>query len=364
MLGMRRAVRGLVLALALGAVAGCRSAGPADLADLAAQPPLPYSVLVSGGAFVDSASVSDPAPWLARTYRPQGEGDEVLSLEELIGVLRRGRVFVQADQHRAGRAVRQRLAALAGPVPLRDSELQAVLEQARRAGYDLLLVVERLRDGPVEARGVNGQWPITLSVWLLIGLGMVIPDHTYESRAQLHVTLREVQTGRQLYSGLADGGAVDLALVERTDWLGLLQSVVVPPFWVGDDPAAVEAEVRAAASSRLLESMARELKSADVQTRVEQQLPAQVRLSLADGGVTVVVDSRERLAAVRLRRDSVPQDDPGAAAFERQLLASEVEDAAVYRYRASLPRPAGTRFLQVLVQTVTAQAASATLSMQ
>ena len=53
-------------------------------------------------------------------------------------------------------------------------ETAAWLQQVRDEGYDWLLVVEELRDGPVDGQGVNDRWPLTLATWLMLGLGIII----------------------------------------------------------------------------------------------------------------------------------------------------------------------------------------------
>src|SRR5690606_15567341 len=137
---------------------------------------------------------------------------------------------------------------------------------------------------PVEKLGINGQWPITAAVWLMLGLGLVIPDHSFESRANLRVSLHEAQTGTVVHDTVLSGGAVDLSLVERTDFLGLVTSILVPPFWVGDDDRRVENNVRDTATRRLLESTARQLKSVEVSERIDERMPAQVAITARGDG--------------------------------------------------------------------------------
>ncbi|MBM3961083.1 MAG: hypothetical protein FJ306_04170, partial [Planctomycetes bacterium] len=166
--------------------------------------------------------------------------------------------------------------------------MAAYLQQARRDGHDYVLVVERLQDGPVEAQGTNGRWPVTFVTWILLGIGMFNPDQTFESRATLRVTLRDLAAGRTLHDPLLFAGPIDLSLVERTDVWGVLESIVVPPFLVGDDEENVRAAVRATTERRLLSSLVRELKSGAMRQRLRERAAAGIALAVDDGGRRIV----------------------------------------------------------------------------
>ncbi|MEM7203697.1 MAG: hypothetical protein AAF628_25760 [Planctomycetota bacterium] len=351
------------VAMALLATASCRSTSVGDLRDLAAEPPLPYSVLVTGGAFLEFAVGAAEPPPLGRTYRPEEGLAEAVSLEQVRDVLATANVFVQAAGHEVGSPLRQAMADLEGPVGADDTELQRLLSSARSAGHDLLVVVEGLRDAPIVRRGVNGQWPITASVWLLMGLGMLIPDHTYESGAELDLAVRDVYSGRELYTGFIRPGEVDLALIDRTDVWGLISSIIVPPFWVGDDVGAVETKVRDTTTGRLLVSVARSLKSRDVRRQIEAQLPAVLSFTTDGEDALVEVDAAESLSAVRVRSDGTVLDTTAAENFMRELLGSEQQETTRRRwaYRGRLPLAEVGSRLQVSVQTVFGRAASATV---
>ena len=374
----------LATALALLLAAGaCRSTLDTDLPELAARPPLPYSVLLTGGAFVSAAGEDEPGAVLQRTFRGVGvvtgaggasggvngvnggaDHPEAFPLAAIADVLVRGRVFVRIEQDRAGAAARRMLAQSAANAPL-DAGLQQLLRDARAGGHDLLLVVEQLQDGPVEQQGLNGQWPITAITWILAGLGLVIPDHSYESRAALRVSLRDVQTGQLLYLTVLNAGPVNLSLVERTDALGLLQSVVVPPFWVGDDEEKVLANVRGITVQRLLVSLARQVKSVDVQERLKEQSVASVQMHRQAGGLLIQVDARESLSFVRLRLDGESLPDEVVRSFESELLGSaQARDGGVIRYQALYNGPRQGARLQVLLQSVAGRGTSVTLSLE
>jgi len=190
---------------------------------------------------------------------------------------------------------------------------------------------------------------------------MLIPDRTFESRAALRVTLRDLQTGRVLDDPLLTAGPIDLALTERGDVWGILTSILVPPFWVGDDDESVRAAVRETTRRRLLLSLAQSLKSESVRQRLRERSPAS--LSLADGpaGRKLMVDSFEGLSGARLRADDAV-DAAGSERFEQALLASVAIDETTrrYHYEAVLPPGLEGRRVQVLVGTLRGGVASAT----
>lgn len=335
-----------------------------ELSGLAEGPPLDYAVLVTGGAYL----VAEPGrpgtfvgaePAADGAVGPAAAPAEPIPMAAVLDVLQQGRVFhrVHPDEDPAHRRrVQQALQARPG-----DPAMQAFLQDARDRGFDLLLVVEELHDGATETQGINGRWPVTFFTWILLGIGIVIPDHTFESRATLRVTVRDLQTGAVLHDPLLVGGPIELSLTERSDWWGLLSSVLVPPFWVGNDDESLGASVRGVVQRRLLLSLARDLKSESVRQRLRERSAA--RLALVDDGgrPEVVVDVAESLSVARLRGAAdLPAADVGA--FERQLLASMRRDGDRFRYRAPLPAAARGGIVQVLVGTIRGDVASATFA--
>jgi hypothetical protein len=135
-------------------------------------------------------------------------------------------------------------------------------------------------------------------------------------------------------------------------------SIVVPPFWVGDDPESVRLAVRDTTRRRLLLSLVRELKSSSLRQRLRELVPADVALEERADGATVTVRSSESLAIARLRGEGI--DDASADAFVRALLASLRVEGGQYVYAAPLPAAAAGRQVQVLVGTVRGGVASAT----
>jgi hypothetical protein len=324
-----------------------------EVRGLADAPPLDGAVLVTGGAF-----------WVPSAYGggtfagvDAGQG-EAIAIDAVLDVLRRGRVFqrVELDPDPARRR-RLRDQLLSGRP---DDQMLTFLQQARADGFDLLLVVEELQDGPIENQGTNARWPVTFATWILLGVGALIPDRTFESRATLRVTLRELQSGRALYDPLLVAGPVELALTERTDFWGLLSSVLIPPFWVGDDAAAVSAAVRDTTERRLLLSMARELKSESARRRCRERSAASLVLVEADGIARIAVDALEELSVVRLQGAGI--DPAAAAAFAERLLGAVRRDGPRYRYEAILPRLPAASLVQLQVGTLNGSVASATFA--
>ncbi len=351
------------MALAVAQAAGvlllgcCRATESADLPGLAERPPLPWSVLVTGGAFVEPPTHLTDEPQRARTFADTT--GEALELEALAQVLARGRVFVRSQADAQSSAARARIATATQP-----GELQQVMDSARLAGHDYLLVIERVDDGPIEALGVNGQWPITLATWLLVGIGAVIPDHTYESRASLRASLRDAQDGHAVQELLIGTGTVDLSLLERTSVWGWVQSILIPPFWVGDDPPSVLAQVQPIARQRLMFGLAQRLKSVDVADRLVRNQPAAVEMQRVAGGLRLELVAQEAISFLRLRLDDRPFTGAAFDSFHRALLASRMPADRGLRYTAVLSFDARGERLQVLIQTTSGRTGSVTVELR
>lgn len=347
--GRRRLAAGLALALSF---AACQSP-TAELSGLAERPPLDLAVLVTGGAYLERAAGTGTFGADAGDEVAAGAmATEPVAVDELLAVLRQGRVFQRVELDADGHRARAREQLRAGRT---DPELLGFLQTARDQGYDLLLVVEGLQDSPIDAQGINGRWPVTLATWLLLGVGVFIPDHTFESGVTLRVSLRDLQTGATLADSIATAGPVDLSLVERSDTVGLLTSILVPPFWVGDDPVRVAEAVRDVSRRRLLLSLARELKSEPMRQRLRA---AAVAFASLEEPRTVVIDSRESLSAVRLRVPGAELDVAVVAEFEQRLLSSLRREGSRFRYAAELPAVIGNGAVQVLASTLTGNVVS------
>jgi hypothetical protein len=357
-------LRLLALLLLLWPWLGACASPSGELRGLAELPPLDCAALVTGGAFLTTAASGDgtfaaAAADGAGAAAADGAPQEPIPIAAVLEVLQGGGVFqrvaVDPDpEHR--RRVRRQLQAGGG-----SPELLRFLQQARDDGFDVLLVVEQLEDGPIDFQGTNSRWPVTFAAWILLGFGALIPDHTFESRATLRFSVRELPTGRVLHDQLLTAGPIELALLERASVLGILSSILVPPFWVADDREVAGSAVRDVTVRRLLVSLARELKSESVRQRLREQSVASVMLVETARGPLVTVDSLESLAVVRLRRDG-PLEPAAAAAFEQALLGSMTRTGDRHRYEALLPPLSGPAHVQVLVGTIRGGVASATFA--
>ena len=331
--------------------AGCASTAD-ELMGLAERPPLDRAVLVSGGAFY--ASGGSARGTFGGDDGAASAGREAIRFEDIVESLERGGVFQRVAPDRDDA---RRLGLRASLARGDDPAVRAFLRQAREDGFDLLLLVEELQDGPIESQGTNGRWPVTFATWILLGVGAFIPDRTFESTAALRLSFRELQTGREVDSVLLVPGPIDLALTERADWFGLLASLVVPPFWVRDDEATVVRSVRGTTQRRLLLSLVRELKSEVRRRRLSEQEAATVTLEAATPSPRVVVESDETVSVARLVHDGLPE--AVAQGFVDRLLSSRSMQDGRLRYEASLPEEVVGRF-QVRVGTLGGEVASST----
>ena len=355
-----------LLLLSLVWLVGCAGSGAPDPQRLALLPPLPYRIAIGGGAML-ATEQRDPQgaeAWTddeaLRTY--DGREIEPVSFEELVGLLRRGRLasqLVSLDMDDAGE--RERLAF--------GRNRPQVIERARlaaeRQGADLILVLEGLRDAPVIELGVNGRWPIATAAWLLIGLGMFIPDHTYESQVSLRATLRDVHTGAVLVDDiLVSPGSVDLSLVERTTWVGIFTSILVPPPLVWSNPEDYASSVRYVTGDRIALRLLARLKRPETLAQLRRALPIGVELVPSRGDLELVVRSRQDLLSLAvemgLQRRAMPAGEQQA--LLQALRGSRAPDPAGegFVFRAPVPGGAGAGLVRVVVATVAGERVSTT----
>jgi len=139
--------------------------------------------------------------------------------------------------------------------------------------------------------------------------------------------------------------------------IGIVLSIIVPPFWVHSDPDSVRAGVGATTVRRLLLQLARDLKS----TPTRQILRERTGAGIAIADRRLRVDAAESLVTVRLRPAGGPLPAAAAQRFEQELLASLKMRDGRFSYEAPLPGELAAGPLQVLVGTLTGGVASATL---
>lgn len=362
----------LVLALvAASSAASCTSSLTRDATRLAGLPPLPYRIAVVGGAFLPAAEREVEG----RPPREEGQGaqaiwtrtfvegvEEPIPFKSILDLLERGRAasrtlaFAQLD-----RAEREALAR-------GDS---AAVERARAlaeaADADLLLVVEGVREGPVQYVGVTGQWPITTAAWLLAGIGLFVPDHRYLSRAKLRASIVDVHSGRRLLSAWSFSTTpIELSLYGRGDFLGIASSIIVPPTLVGSDVQTVVKAVREDTSGRLILALLARLKEEDTLEAMRSALPTRIELTRREAGVDVTLRSRQELQGFVVQAFDVTGqrrdvDADTRERFAKALLASVRNEGGEYRYAARYELRGGDACFRIIVEDVAGQRASASI---
>jgi hypothetical protein len=368
----RRALRLAVASLSAW-LAACTSSLNIDEARIAEAPPLPYRIAVLGGAFVPppardlpdavSEAAAEAGTVSARTYEPGVV--EPIAFETVLDELRRGRLATQVWGPSLAASTREAIA---------FGNAQAPFEEARRqalsGGADLLLVLEGVREGPIDFLGVTGQWPVSSVAWLLVGLGIFIPDHRYEARIKLVASLRDAHTGRTLLPNIVLApGSLDIAVVTRQTFLGLLPSLLIPPPLMASDDATVRAVVREESDRRLLLRLLSRLKDPETVESLEASLPMRLRLTRqGDGRLQVAVLTAQEIggAEVELRQPSGASGSLPAAvldAFRAALLADRRVEGDRLSYTAELAGLPDAGQVRVLIQSIAGQVVSATIGL-
>ncbi|MFO1051738.1 MAG: hypothetical protein U1F36_05955 [Planctomycetota bacterium] len=360
-------MRSVAASLVFLVLAACASNQAGEGANLAEQPPLPYSVLVAGGGVVEATVETGVTggPY-ARTFAALDDTVAVTA-DDLTRALRETRVFTRvapdpSGDARIGFAMRD----LREGLPLDRPEIVALLSRARAEGHDYVLLLQRLVDGPIEEWGINDRWPLTLATWLLVGLGVVVQDHTFESRASLEAALFDVEDGRLIHRSIGGGAVVELALIGRGGFWSIAQSIVVPPFWVASQEDDVVASVRETTMPRLVTSLARDLKGVACRRDIAEHAPAEIDVQQIGDRIHVRVHGREAVGSVAVRTDGAVLDQSELDAFARALLDGQRDGgaSAAVLAEADFRAPSAGRLLQVLVRTVTGSVVSTTVELE
>ncbi len=318
----------------------CASGGVLSIEELAAEPPLPYRLGVDGGGFLltsGGGQVEAGGRILASTLFNGERGAEVLPFTKLLDSFGRGRLasslVVLGSKDPKERA---KVARTMG----QSASLEALLARARREGCDLLLVIEGVEDAPVLNHGVNGQWPIASLGWLLIGLGMFVPDHDFEVAVRFKASLRDVYTGKVLQSIVVTPGPFSLSLFQRGSILGLITSIIVPPPLVGSDPEVVVRKLQKESRRRLVLRMLARLKDPQTDESLKRNVPIRLDLLQARRGeVSVMIRGRQEVLALRFSLDGEPLPDSRKKAAA--LLSTEKREGGQVSYArllTDLPR--------------------------
>ncbi len=348
----------------------CTSTLARDASRLASLPPLPYRIAVVGGAFLpseergrsaaaDSGSASE-STLSERTFEVGVA--EPIAFDKLVDILERGRLATRVLRLASQDASRREALALGDSTALEEARKEAAAAEA-----DWMLVVEGLRDGPVQSLGVTGQWPITTIAWLLAGIGLFVPDHRFESKAKLRASLVDVASGRTLTSRIVVvPGTIDLSLIDRSDFLGIASSILVPPSLVGNDRDKVVAAVRADGADRIVLGLLARLKDPELLEALRAEASLQVEARVVGAAVELVVRCERELQDTFVRTFDASgngRDMPAEslAAFRSELAKSIERGDRWITYRARFPLRGGDAELRFVVQDLAGQAASMTL---
>jgi hypothetical protein len=351
-------VCGLLLLLPL---MGCAFTDVEGLQSLRAKPALPYSVLITGGGFVQRSVTTESEGLMSSTCPSEDRLFEAFALEQLRETLDSGNVFV--TQATDTGSVGERLVVSGGP-SIADADLQAALTRARAGGHDFLLVVERIRDGAVEMREINERWPFTVAAWLF-AMGSLISDHTYESGARLRVSLRDAYSGHRVSAQqiVVEPGPIDLNMFDRCGFVGFVQSLVWPPFFTSTDPATIVTSVRSKSTLRILTSLGRRLKSAEVRDQLHRSSGILLSVRATRAGWEVTVTSPEPISAVALRFRGSDLQTPDTVKFEQALLASSKQQNGGWLCRGVYQGRHPDGVLQFAVQTEAAKIRSMSITL-
>lgn len=349
----------------------CTSTLTRDATRLAELPPLPYRVAVVGGAFVPEGERGA----VGRKPEEQGQGfeelwtrsfstgvSEPIAFGRVLAVLQRGRMATRTLSFAAS-ARDEREALSAGDA----AAIEVARSRAEAVDADLMLVLEGVRDGPVQYLGVTAQWPITTVAWLLAGIGLFIPDHRFQSRAKLRASILDVHSGQRLLSQWSFSTVpIELSLLDRSDFLGIASSIIIPPTLVSSDVETVVSAVRKDAVERLVLELLARLKDIDTLDALRAEMPTRVELARRGRGVEVSLRSRQELQGVVVQTFDASgarrELDPSLSErFVSTLLSSARIESGRFVYGARFDwREADAEF-RVIVEDVAGRRASASV---
>ena len=353
----------VLFALLLLLLGSCAGGGVLSIEELAAEPPLPYRLGIDGGGFLLTTAGGQVEPGgriLASTLFDGENGSEVIPFSRLLDSFRRGRL-ASSLVILAAKDPRQR--AKVARAGAKAASLETLRGRARREGCDLLLVIEGVEDAPVLNHGVNGQWPIASLGWLLIGLGMFVPDHDFEVAVRFKASLRDVYTGKVLQSIVVTPGPFSLSLFQRGSILGLITSIIVPPPLVGSDPEVVVRKLQKESRHRLILRMLARLKDPQTDESLKRNVPIRLDLLQARRGeVSIVIRGRQEVLALGLTLDGKPLGESRKQVAA--LLATEKREAGLVSYARVLSGLPARGLLRVHVRDLAGNQVSASLDLR
>ncbi|MEZ5989957.1 MAG: hypothetical protein R3F30_12690 [Planctomycetota bacterium] len=362
-------MRRLALLAAL-ALASCRgSTTVLDVDWWARFPPLPYRVVLAGGAVMSETDAAEPETpavdpaegklLLAKTFVV---GDrEPLPFADLCATLRAGRaasdLLVLGEDDFATRAATAEASA-------RGLDLDPQVGRAEAMGADILLVLEGVDESPIIVTGTTGSWPIATVVWLLVGLGGLVPETRFESRATLRASLRDVHTGRRLALLSVQADPMDLSLFQRAGFFKILTHIIIPPPLVGSDGDVVGPRVREEVARQLGLKLLARLKSQDLLENLRAGLDFRLELKELQGRVLQVeVSCPQEVQTVLVEVDGKLFEGEGLERFRQAFFRSKRSDPrlALFRYQAALDGLPDGALVRVLVETLAGDRVSSTL---
>jgi hypothetical protein len=182
--------------------------------------------------------------------------------------------------------------------------------------------------------------------------------------------LRDVHSGAVLIDELViSPGSVDLSLIERSTWVGILSSILIPPPLVSSSAEEYVTSVRSTLADLVALRLLATLKTPETLERLRRALPVGVELLRSGGGsLELVVRSDQDLLsiAVEIGEERRALSEEQIASLLSRLRASRAADPAgegsVYRAELlELGKLERRSLVRVLVGTVAGQRASTSL---
>ena len=357
--------------------------GVQDLDYLARFPPIPYKLALGGGAILPSGDRKSAKPAGVEGAEDGGQTEEQtqdervlapktfaegvaepISFDSIRETLIQGRVasglilLPSATQgEREALAMESSLGAGLGPTR----------QRAEEEGADLILVLEGLKEAPILVQGVTNTWPVAGVVWLLVGLGGLIPDTRFESRAVLKASLRDVYTGRRLMTFTVTSDPMDLSLFQRAGFWKIVSHIIIPPPLVGSDQEVVAPVVREEVIRQLKLKLVARLKSEETREQLLRELDFRLELVEQRGRrVELTVQSHQEVKYIEIWINGKVADDKKVQDFRTAFYGSRqpIPRLDLHRYHAVLSGLPKSAEVRVLVLTLAGQRVSSTLTLE
>ncbi len=373
-----------LLLLFCGLFPSCSAGGSVqDLDYLARFPPISYKLALGGGAILRPEQRSSPKPENSEGADDESQGEQETQDERVLTP----KTFVEGvaepilfetirETLVKGRVTSALIVLPSDTMGEREAlameshmgkDLGIARKRAEDAGADLILVIEGLEEAPILVQGVTNTWPVAGAVWLLVGLGGLIPDTRFESQARLKASLRDVYTGRRVLTLSVTSDPMDLSLFQRAGFWKIVLHILIPPPLVGSDEEVVAPVVREEVKRQLLLKLVARLKSEETREQLLRELDFRLELKEQRGRkVSLMVQSPQEIKFMEIWINGKQADDQRVQDFRTRFYRSRhmVPRLDLQRYQAELsglPRKAQVR---VLVLTLSGQRVSSTLTLE